>query len=252
MAYFEFDKKKVFYKIKGHGEPLLLLHGNTASSKMFSAVINKYAKEFKVITIDFPGHGKSDRLEKFDTDFWYYNSMVTNALIEELKLDKVSVVGTSGGALVAINLGLEYPEKINCLIADSFEGEYPLSSYIESIESDRKRDKKKLLAKLFWWYCHGIDWKRVVDSDTKMIIKFSETRKYFFHKPISELKVPTLITGSMKDEFCDHLDKIYGDMKQKNNRLKIHLFNNGNHPAMLSNKNEFFDLVKQRIKLVNN
>ena len=252
MAYFEFEKNKIFYKIRGQGEPLFLLHGNTVSSRMFSTLIKKYSQEFQVIVVDFPGHGKSGRLTRFETDFWFYNSRVIYALINELQFDKVSIVGTSGGALVGINLGLEHPEKIKYLIADSFEGEYPLKSYIESIESDRERDKKKFLAKLIWWYCHGFDWKKIVDLDTKVNIEFSKTEKSFFHKSISELTVPTLLTGSMKDEFCDHLDKIYGELKKKNKKLEIHLFNTGNHPAMLSNKDEFLKLIGDKIKTHSN
>ena len=248
MPYFNFENKKVHYKRVGHGAPLLLLHGNTVSSKMFTWIAKKYAKEFQVILIDFPGHGKSERLEKFETDFWYYNSEVTYALIQELNLDTVSVIGTSGGALVAINLALEHSGKIKYLVADSFEGEFPLPSYINSIESDRERDKKKLLAKLIWFYCHGSDWKNIVDLDTQVNIEFFKTGKSFFHKSISELKVPTLITGSMKDKYCDHLDKIYADLKKKNNRLEIHLFEEGDHPAILSNKDAFFNLIKDKIK----
>ncbi len=248
MAYFNFDNKKVFYKIVGQGSPLLLLHGNTVSSKMFIQVVKAYSKNFQVILLDFPGHGKSERVAKFETDFWFYNAKATYALIEHLQLDKVSVVGTSGGALVAINLALEHPEKIDYLIADSFEGEYPLPSYIDSLESDRERDKKKILAKLIWFYCHGFDWKKIVDLDTDVNIEFVKTGNSFFHKSISELQVPTLLTGSMKDEYCDHLDQIYGDMKKKNNHLEIHLFEEGNHPAILSNKEEFLEIVKSRIK----
>jgi pimeloyl-ACP methyl ester carboxylesterase len=148
MANFNFETKNIYYRVIGKGEPLILLHGNTVSSKMFSSILKKYSKEFQVIILDFPGHGKSDRLEKFETDFWYYNSTACCALIEELKLEKISVIGTSGGALVAINLALEHPEKVKYLIADSFEGEFPLPSYIESLEKDRNKDKKKLLAKL--------------------------------------------------------------------------------------------------------
>ncbi|WP_159520618.1 alpha/beta fold hydrolase [Sunxiuqinia indica] len=247
MPNFKFENKKVYYKTTGQGEPLMLLHGNTMSSKMFGTVIKKYAKNFKVILVDFPGHGMSDRVEKFETDFWYYNSEVTYALIQELELEKVSVVGTSGGALVALNLGLEHPECIKCLIADSFEGEFPLTSYVETIEKDREADKKKLLAKVIWWYCHGSDWGKVVDLDTLVNIEFYKTCKSFFHKCISELNVPTLITGSKKDEYCDQLDKIYSDLKKKNEMLDIYLFEKGSHPAMISNKNEFLEIVKQKI-----
>lgn len=247
MAYFIYENKNVYYKITGQGEPLLLLHGNTASSKMFAPVLRKYTKAFRVILTDFPGHGQSDRLDRFNTDFWFYNAKVCHALLHELQLEKVSVIGTSGGALVAINLALEHPERVKFVVADSFEGAYPLPSFIHSLKQDRERDKKKLLARLFWFYCHGFHWKKVVDLDTAVNIAFSKTGQSFFHTSIAALKVPTLLTGSMKDEYCGHLDRVYGELKSKNDILELHLFKEGGHPAMLSDKHGFFELVKEKI-----
>ena len=53
MSYFEFEGKKIFYSENGSGRPLLLLHGNTASSKMFEHIVGEYTDDFKVITLDF-------------------------------------------------------------------------------------------------------------------------------------------------------------------------------------------------------
>lgn len=39
MSYFKFENKKVYYNIFGEGQPLVLLHGNTASSKMFEMIL---------------------------------------------------------------------------------------------------------------------------------------------------------------------------------------------------------------------
>lgn len=247
MAFFNFENKKVFYREAGHGPPLLLLHGNTASSKMFVSVLKKYSEVFRVILIDFPGHGRSERLESFETDFWHYNARAVYALTETLGLEKVYVIGSSGGALVAINLALEHPGRVLFLVADSFEGEYPLPSYIDSIESDRKRDKKKLAARIFWFYCHGFGWKKIVDEDTRVNIAFYRSGRSFFHKAVDELIVPAILTGSMQDEYCSQLDRIYAEMKDKNNALGIHMFPEGHHPAMLSNKDDFFNLVREKI-----
>jgi len=251
MAYFNYQNNKVYYRILGKGEPLLLIHGNSVSSRMFSSIQKLYFKNNEVILFDFPGHGKSSRLGKFETDFWFYNAEVANALLEELNLKKVNVIGTSGGALVGINLAMEHPEKVNFLIADSFEGETPLGSYIKTIRRDRERDKKKWLAKFYWWYFHGWDWKKVVDQDTEVNIEFAKTGKLFFHQSISELQVPTLLTGSLEDEYCDHLDSIYNELKKNNPDLEIHLFKEGNHPAMLSNKKEFMKLFSMKIDQLN-
>jgi len=81
-----------------------------------------------------------------------------------------------------------------------------------------------------------------------MLINFSKSGNSFFHKAISELSVPALLTGSKEDEFLDSLDKIYTDLKTKNEDLNIHMFETGSHPAMLSNKDAFYELVKERIE----
>jgi pimeloyl-ACP methyl ester carboxylesterase len=245
MPKFKFDHKDVYYKTVGEGKPLILLHGNSVSSVMFNQVLDDYARDFKVILVDFPGHGKSQRVDKFETDFWFYNAKVVYGLILHLGLQKVSVIGTSGGAMVALNLGLEHPECVDFVVADSFEGEFPLASYMDSLETDRNSAKQIPDAKAFWQACHGDDWEKVVDLDTQMLIEFVETGKPFFHKPISELKVPALLTGSKQDEYCDHLDKIYNDLKTQNKKLTIHLFPEGNHPAMLSNHEAFLCLIKE-------
>ena len=248
MAYFEFDNKRIYYKLEGQGDPLLFLHGNTASSRMFDCVINEYAKFFQVMVLDFPGHGKSDRVQKFENDFWFYNAKVCYHLLEFLAIDRIAVVGTSGGALVAINLGLEHPERIKSIVADSFEGEYPLATYIDTLEKDRAAGKDDPDTRAFWESNHGPDWEKIVDQDTEMLLNFSGLNQSFFHGSMADLSVPTLLTGSRQDEFCKHLDTIYSKMKAKNNKLEIHLFEQGSHPALLSNAKESLELVVKKIK----
>ena len=40
MSFFNYKNKKVYYEEIGTGKPVLLLHGNTASSNMFLDVMN--------------------------------------------------------------------------------------------------------------------------------------------------------------------------------------------------------------------
>jgi pimeloyl-ACP methyl ester carboxylesterase len=214
---------------------------------MFIQNTKQFKKEFQIILVDFPGHGKSQRVEKFETDFWYYNAQVCLNLIQHLGINRLSLIGSSGGALVALNMALESPSLFDKVIADSFEGEYPLDTYIQSLEADRNRDKKKIILKLFWFFCHGWNWRKVVEQDTQMLLKFSKLKKSFFNKPISNLQTPTLLTGSREDEFCSKLEEIYKKLQDKNPLFQIHMFNKGGHPAMMSSKDEFFKTVKNFI-----
>lgn len=52
MSFFNYEDKKVYYEIVGEGTPLLLIHGNTSSSKLFTQLLPLYAS-FQVILIDF-------------------------------------------------------------------------------------------------------------------------------------------------------------------------------------------------------
>lgn len=38
------------------------------------------------------------------------------------EFEKVDVIGSSGGAIAAINMALENPDMVNTIVADSFEG----------------------------------------------------------------------------------------------------------------------------------
>lgn len=253
MGYFNFNNKQVYYKEFGTGTPLLFLHGNTASSNMFAGIAEKYRKYFKVILIDFLGHGKSDRLSEFPIDLWFNEAEQVIAFLHEKQYTKVNIIGSSGGALVAINVALEAPEIINKVIADSFEGDKPINAFTENVKADRNSSKHNENAKMFYAFMHGPDWEQVVDNDTNAIIRHEKEIGVFFHKPLQFLKADILLTGSQEDEFVstispDYFKKVYGELIEKIGHGKIHLFNTGGHPAMLTNSEEFYQLSMEFLK----
>lgn len=65
MSYFTYQSKRIFYSETGNGNPVIMLHGDTASSTMFEMLLPLYQENFKVILIDFLGNGKSDRVNEF-------------------------------------------------------------------------------------------------------------------------------------------------------------------------------------------
>lgn len=253
MSYFTFCGKEIYYSEFGAGTPLLFLHGNTASSNMFTALADKYAEYLKVILIDFLGHGKSDRLKKFPADLWFYEAEQVIAFLQEKHYSNINIIGSSGGALVAINVALEAPNLVGKVIADSFEGEKALEAFTQNIKNDRELSKLDENAKMFYASMHGPDWEQVVDNDTDAIAEHSKEIKAFFRKPLQSLKPDILLTGSRKDEFIsavspDYFDKVYGELVEKIGHGEIHLFPEGGHPAILSNPEAFFKLSMEFLK----
>lgn len=83
---------------------ILFLHGNSLSSETFREQFNiKELKEYQLIALDFPGHGKSSAPNKPEK---YYSlkglAQMVAEFISELELEEVVLAGHSLGGHVAI------------------------------------------------------------------------------------------------------------------------------------------------------
>lgn len=245
MSYFSYKDKQCFYKEYGEGEPLIFLHGNTASSKMFEVLMPLYTEKFRCILIDFLGNGQSDRIRKFSPDMWYDEALQAIALIEHLNCGKVNLVGTSGGAWAAINVALERPDLIYAVIADSFDGWTLNDNFSDNLLSERTRAKNDVQARQFYEWCQGKDWEKIVDLDTEALLQCAREKRPLFHKSLKDLRVPVLLVGSKEDEMCrSDLEDEYKQMSTVIPDAKVYIFNQGGHPAILTNAEEFSRLFK--------
>lgn len=249
MAYFKYNGLNCYYEEIGEGKPLLMLHGNTASSKMFSFLIEKYSSDYKVILIDFLGHGKSDRINEFPIDFWYDQGRQAIEFLNYREYKDVYIIGCSGGALAAINVALEAPQLVGKLVVDSFEGEIPLQEYTKNIVKEREKAKKDNNARGFYEYMNGDDWESIVDKDTIVTLEHDEKIGKFFHKPLNELKAKIFMTGSSEDDILslhnkDFFKNTYEELISKIGHGEYYIFEKGGHPSMFSNYEKFIEISK--------
>lgn len=113
--YIDNGDSKIYYESYGQGEPLILLHGNNGDISDFYKQIPDLSKHYNVIAIDTRGQGKSTDLT--DTDYTYEifaSDLFT--VIQNLKLDKVNILGWSDGGNTALIFNSQYPELVNKLI----------------------------------------------------------------------------------------------------------------------------------------
>lgn len=248
MAYFEYEDYKIYYKEYGEGIPLILIHGDTASSKMFMPELKFYGENFRIITVDLIGQGKSKRVSKLPLNYWNCNAKMIIQLCRHLGISKVNLLGTSGGAIVALNAALEEPDLFNKIIADSFLGEEISYEYAVTIIKDREKAKWKFSSKLFWFMMHGHDWKYVVDQNTDLIESFSKGIGCFYNNSLNNIKNDILITGSKKDDLIPDIESRLKEICSKIPNSQLVLFEEGNHPAMFSNNKGFRKLVIDFLK----
>lgn len=93
----------------GDRSTLVFLHGNSVCKEVFSRQFSDPSlSAYRLIAIDFPGHGESDNSSSPDQD---YNicafARVTSAVLKKLGLDKYLVYGSSMGGNVALEMAAQ-------------------------------------------------------------------------------------------------------------------------------------------------
>lgn len=104
---------KLFHQIYGNGEPLIIMHGLFGTYENWGTQIKGLAEHFQVIAVDMRNHGRSAH-EPLMT----YTAMAADIieLMDDLALDSAHILGHSMGGKAAMQLALNYPERIRKLI----------------------------------------------------------------------------------------------------------------------------------------
>jgi pimeloyl-ACP methyl ester carboxylesterase len=97
---FSFNKGRIHFSDRGTGNTIVLLHGYLESSEIWNGFEDKLVSEFRVISIDLPGHGLSSVYG--DVHTMEYMANVVKELLDSLKIKKVFLTGHSLGGYVTL------------------------------------------------------------------------------------------------------------------------------------------------------
>jgi pimeloyl-ACP methyl ester carboxylesterase len=110
------DGLKIHSSSAGDGsKTIILVHGWTCDDSSWTEQVPALAKTFRVVTLDLPGHGRSDspRDGQFSMDLF---ARAVEAVRSESKADKVVLVGHSMGTPVIRQYARSYPQHVAGLV----------------------------------------------------------------------------------------------------------------------------------------
>lgn len=110
------DKLSLRYQKWGDGPPLVLLHTIRTQLEYYRALAPLLAKTFTVYAVDLPGHGFSS----VDTAAQYDEPYLRTGIIDFVKaldLREVTLVGESIGAVIALTVAADTPDRIKAVYA---------------------------------------------------------------------------------------------------------------------------------------
>ena len=132
---------RVAYTSVGEGGPVILLHGIPTWSFLYHEVIPILSQERWVLAPDFLGHGYSDRRDRFDRSLRAQTTMVLR-FMDELGIERATIVGHDTGGGVALIMGIEHPERVEHLVLSNVVAydSWPIDDMI-SLGNPAWRDK---------------------------------------------------------------------------------------------------------------
>lgn len=106
-------------EISGEGFPFLLLHGFTGDASTWFPFAPLWGKRSKLIIPDIIGHGKTatpEDLVRYKIESAAHD---LKGILDELKIEKVDILGYSMGGRLALTFTLLFPERVRKLILES-------------------------------------------------------------------------------------------------------------------------------------
>ena len=95
---------------------MIFVHGWTCDESSWAGQVPAFDDDYRVVTLDLPGHGKSEAPapDGFSMDLF---ASAVEAVRQEVGADKVVLVGHSMGAAVIREYALDYPAHVAGLVA---------------------------------------------------------------------------------------------------------------------------------------
>jgi haloalkane dehalogenase len=121
---------RVHYVDEGEGEIILCLHGEPTWSYLYRKMIPTLSANHRVIAMDFIGFGRSDKFVKRDAYSFHMHRDTLIQFIQELDLERITVVVQDWGGLIGLTVASEMPERFLRLVIMNTglpTGEEPMS-----------------------------------------------------------------------------------------------------------------------------
>jgi pimeloyl-ACP methyl ester carboxylesterase len=205
-GYAPVDGLKLYYEIRGSGQPLILLHGGVVGITMFGPNVDALAEKRQVIAAELQGHGHTADIDRPLS----YEAMADDvaALMKYLGIQQADVMGYSLGGGVALQTAIRHPGLVRKLVVVSApykrDGFYPevLAAMAQMGPGAAEGMKKSPLAQMY----PKVNW-------AVLFTKLGELLKkdYDWSKEVAAIKSPTMLVFADADAIrTAHMVEFYG------------------------------------------
>ena len=211
---------KIHYEVLGKGNPIILLNPKSTNTNAMKYIAKKLSKDFKVYIFDRRCCGKSERncplsYEESAKDVYEF--------IRKLNLDKPYLLGSSGGATVALNVAISYPDSIGKLIC---------CSGVSRMGIIKKPLYAKIMEKIPYYPSK---------KSTEMFENLNNEARILTPDDLGKIKVPTLVVNGGKKDIVPIEEAEY--ISNSINKSKLLILEKEGHFTYMINCKWYYKLL---------
>lgn len=252
------------YETHGAGEPVILIPGFASGAWNWFRQIDDLAKDFLVITFDPRGIGRSTVFNEKDLDELSMEVFANDVIsvLNNLDIEKVSVIGASFGGFVAQNFALNFPARLNKLIlaCTSFGGAQHIAPDLDVLLAFAATDEMNTSERIRKFMVPAFT-PEFVAENPEMVEKVCQFREkavvhpkvykaqltaattFDYSERVGEIKNETLILSGDKDKVVPVQNSVKLAEQMPNATLEI--IKNGSHLFFVENADEFNRKVRE-------
>lgn len=105
---------EMYYEVVGEGEPLLLLHSGTQTTRMFDPFVEEFSARYRLIVPDLRGHGGSTNPDGKWTTRQFARDVY--ALLDRIGVERFKTIGASAGAMTLLHMATQQPDRVEAMV----------------------------------------------------------------------------------------------------------------------------------------
>jgi pimeloyl-ACP methyl ester carboxylesterase len=220
----------VHYEVAGEGEPLVLVHGLSESTRLWYRNLPELAERYRVYLIDLPGFGAMRRFRRqFDLK---QSGLWLAAWMQALELEQINLVGHSMGGYVSMALAATHPERVKRLVLVDSIG-IPFNLPVRRLVYPALKAIARTIPS--FWMCIGYDYlragPRMVLNASRQIVALEAA------EVLAAVRVPTLVIWGENDDLVPLTlgRRLHASLAG----ARLHILPGTNHFCMFEKPREF-------------
>jgi 4,5:9,10-diseco-3-hydroxy-5,9,17-trioxoandrosta-1(10),2-diene-4-oate hydrolase len=252
---------KLHYNEVGSGPPIVCLHGagpGATSWGNFSKNVEAFSRNHRVLLVDMPQYGKSDKIELANPRLTTL-ARIMRDFMDALGIEKADFCGNSFGGQVSLKTAIDYPERVGHVVMIGsapvafslfcpmpVEGVKNIGAYYRG-DGPSLPKMRTVLESLVYdtsWLTDAVVKERYEASLDPEIIKLNQmppAPKQDLTAEFGRVQCPTLVVWGMDDR-AGALD-VGLLMTRAIPKAQMHIFNKCGHWAQVEHRDEFNRLV---------